>query len=78
MSGAATPTTTSHEPDLIAINLSERLGYWEDGWSSPLTMHDEDGDEVDDPEDCVFITTPTRDGRWAAAQRCDFEVNVRH
>lgn len=77
MSGPATPTTTFPEADLIAINLSDRLGFWDNGWASPLTLHDWDGDEVDDPEDCIFVTTPTPDGRWAAAQRSDFE-NARH
>ena len=73
MSEAATPTTTSHElPDLIAVNLHDRQGMWSDGTFSPLTLHDEDGDEVDDPEDAVFLTTPTPDGKWAAAQVADY------
>lgn len=76
MSAAATSTTSSHElPDLVAINLSQRLGMWSDGSTSPLTLHDEDGDEVDEPVDAVFVTTPTPDGRWAAAQVVDFDYN---
>lgn len=76
MSAAASPTNTSRElPDLVAINLSQMLGMWSDGSTSPLTLHDEDGDEVDDPADAVFLTTPTPDGKWAAAQLADYDPN---
>ena len=50
---------------------------WSDGTTSPITLHDEDGDEVDEPDDAVFITTPTPDGMWAAAQLADYTA-TRH
>lgn len=76
MNAPASPTSTSQElPDLVAINLSQRLGMWSDGSTSPLTLHDEDGDEVDDVEDCVFITTPTPEGQWAAALVDSYDPN---
>lgn len=73
MNAPVSPTSTCQElPDLVAINLSQRLGMWSDGSTSPITLHDEDGDEVDDPADAVFLTTPTPDGKWAAAQLADY------
>lgn len=68
----------SVEPDIVSINLIERLAFWDDGWMSRITLHDADGEEVEDPVDCVFITSPTRDGRWAAAQRSAFDGATRH
>lgn len=77
MSDRATPTTTSPAPlDLVALNIGLRLGLWTDGSTSALTLHDEDGDEVDDPADAVFVTTPTPDGQWAAAMLSDFTGTV--
>jgi hypothetical protein len=78
MNAPASHTDTSQElPDLVAINLSQRLGMWSDGTTSPITLHDEDGDEVDESEDAVFVTTPTPDGKWAAAQLADYTA-TRH
>ncbi len=78
MNAPVSPTSICPElPDLVAINLSQRLGMWSDGSTSPITLHDEDGDEVDDPEDAVFVTTPTPDGMWAAAM-LDSYTATRH
>lgn len=77
MSDRATPTTTFPEPlDLVALNTGQRLGMWSNGATTPLTLHDADGDEVDDPADAVFVTTPTPDGQWASALLSTFAGTV--
>lgn len=59
--------------DVVAVNVADRQVMLEDGQVLDMaSLHEADGDEVEDDEFAVFATVQLPDGKWIAVHFADY------
>lgn len=62
--------------DIVVRNLGLRVAMTRSGVTVPITqMFDADGDETEDPSECVTFIGPLPNGQWYTEINADF-MNV--
>lgn len=70
-------TSANEEIEVISVNLSERKIMLADGQILDMdSLHEADGEEVEDEEFAVYATVQLPDGRWISVHFADYHKRV--